>query len=292
MSLSHATTSGSGTATALHRTAAVTRREPVKGWAPLRLNELWHYRELIYFFVWRDIKVRYKQTVLGAAWAVLQPLFTMVLFAVVFAKLAKVPSDGVPYPLFSYTALVPWTLFAGGLSHASNSLVGNPTLITKVYFPRLAMPIARVLAGLMDFVLAFGLLLGMMGYYRVAPTVHVVWLPLFVLLTIVTALGVGFWFAAINVKYHDVQYVVPFLIQLWLFATPIAYPASLLPHSWQTIAAINPMFGVVTSFRWGLLGAQRAPLGMMLVSALVSLTLLVTGAYYFRRTEKDFADII
>jgi lipopolysaccharide transport system permease protein len=271
---------------------AVTYVRPVRGWTSLQLKELWRYRELLYFFVWRDVKVRYRQTALGAGWAILQPLFTMVLFTVVFGRLAKIPSEGLPYPVFSYAGLVPWTLFANGLSHASNSLVGNPTLITKVYFPRLALPVAKVLAGLVDFALAFVMLLALMTYYHVTPTANTVWLPIFIILTMITALGLGLWLAAINVQYHDVQYVVPFLIQMWLFATPIAYPASLLPHAWQKVAAINPMYGVVASFRWALLGTEGAPASMILVSSLVSVLLLVSGAYYFRRVEKDFADLV
>jgi lipopolysaccharide transport system permease protein len=271
---------------------AVTYVRPVRGWTSLQLKELWRYRELLYFFVWRDVKVRYRQTALGAGWAILQPLFTMVLFTVVFGRLAKIPSEGLPYPVFSYAGLVPWTLFANGLSHASNSLVGNPTLITKVYFPRLALPVAKVLAGLVDFALAFVMLLALMTYYHVTPTANTVWLPIFIILTMITALGLGLWLAAINVQYHDVQYVVPFLIQMWLFATPIAYPASLLPDAWQKVAAINPMYGVVASFRWALLGTEGAPASMILVSSLVSVLLLVSGAYYFRRVEKDFADLV
>jgi len=270
----------------------ITHVRPVHGWTSLRLHEVWEYRELLYFFVWRDIKVRYKQTALGAAWAVLQPLFTMVLFTLVFARLAKVPSDGIPYPLFVYTALVPWTFFANGLSHASSSLVSSPTLITKVYFPRLALPTARVLAGLVDFVLAFAILVGMMAYYRVVPTINAGWLPVFLAIAFATALGLGLWLAALNIKYHDIQYVVPFLIQVWLFTTPIAYPASLLPHKWQQIAAFNPMAGVVAGFRWMLLGAESPHLSVLLTSTTVALLLLITGAYYFRRAEKDFADII
>jgi lipopolysaccharide transport system permease protein len=246
----------------------------------------------LYFLVWRDVKVRYKQTVLGAAWAIIQPFFTMVVFSLFFGRLAQIPSDGIPYPIFSYAALVPWTFFANGLSQSSNSLVGSANLITKVYFPRLTIPIATVLSGLVDFVLAFIVLLGMMLYYGIVPTMNVVWLPLFLLLALVTSLGVGLWLSAMNVEFRDVRYVVPFLTQFWLFATPIAYPSSLLPEPWRALYGLNPMAGVVEGFRWALLGTQTAPGPLILVSTLAALVLLVSGAYYFRRMEKTFADVV
>lgn len=266
--------------------------QPSRGWVSLRLGELWEYRELLYFLVWRDVKVRYKQTALGAAWAIIQPFFTMVVFSIFFGKLAKIPSDGIPYPIFSYAALVPWTFFSNGLTQSSNSLVGSANLITKVYFPRLTIPIATVLSGVVDFVLAFVVLLGMMLYYGIVPTVNVVWLPLFLLLALVTSLGVGLWLSALNVEFRDVRYVVPFLTQFWLFATPIAYPSSLLNEPWRTVYGLNPMVGVVEGFRWALLATDTAPGPVVAVSSLAALLILVGGAFYFRRMEKTFADIV
>jgi lipopolysaccharide transport system permease protein len=265
---------------------------PSRGWVSLKLGELWEYRELLYFLIWRDVKVRYKQTVLGAAWAIIQPFFTMVVFSIFFGRLAKIPSDGIPYPIFSYAALVPWTFFANGLTQSSNSLVGSANLITKVYFPRLTIPIATVLSGVVDFVIAFVVLLGMMVYYGLLPTLNVVWLPLFLLLALATSLGVGLWLSALNVEYRDVRYVVPFLTQFWLFATPIAYPSSLLSEPWRTIYGLNPMVGVVEGFRWALLGTATAPGPVVAVSSLAALILLVGGAFYFRRMEKTFADVV
>ena len=266
--------------------------KPSKGWISLKLGELWEYRELFYFLTWRDIKVRYKQTVLGAAWAIIQPFFTMVVFSLFFGKLAKVPSDGIPYPIFAYTALVPWTFFANGLTQSSNSLVGNANLIKKVYFPRLVIPISSVISGTFDFILAFVVLLGMMFYYGIFPTVNIVWLPFLLLLTLVTSLGVGLWFAALNVQFRDVGYTVPFLTQFWLFATPIAYPSSLLSEPWRTLYGINPMAGVVEGFRWALLGTDTAQGPIIIVSAFMALALFVGGALYFRRLERNFADVI
>ena len=265
---------------------------PSKGWVALGLREIWAYRELLYFLIWRDIKVRYKQTVLGGAWAIIQPLFTMVVFSLFFGKLAKMPSDGIPYPIFSYTALVPWSFFANGLNHASNSLVGNSNLITKVYFPRMSMPIASVLGGILDFILAFIVLIGMIFYYGQMPSVHMLWLPFFLMLAFFTSLGASLWLSAMYVKFHDVRHIIPFLTQIWLFATPIAYPSSLLPEPWFTIYGINPMTGVVEGFRWALLGANTAPGAIIIVSSLVAIGLLLSGAYYFRRMEKTFADVV
>jgi lipopolysaccharide transport system permease protein len=277
-----------------HDTAAdhpATVIEPSRGWAALKLGELWEYRELLYFLVWRDVKVRYKQTALGAAWAIIQPFFTMVIFSIFFGGLAKIPSDGIPYPIFSYAALLPWTFFANGMGRASNSLVGSANLISKVYFPRLVVPLSGVLAGLPDFAIAFVVLLGMMLFYGVWPTAAVAWLPLFLLLALVTALGVGLWLSALNVQYRDIGYVVPFLTQFWLFATPVAYPSSLLSEPWRTLYGLNPMVGVVEGFRWALLGSN--PPGAMLgLSAVVAALLLLGGAYYFRRMEKTFADVV
>ena len=270
----------------------VVRIEPSRGWVALGLRELWEYRELLYFLTWRDIKVRYKQTVLGAAWAIIQPFFTMVVFSLFFGKLARMPSDSIPYPLFSFAALVPWTFFAYGLSQSSISVVSSANLIKKLYFPRLVVPISSVLSGLVDFVLAFTVLLGMMAYYRVMPTVNVVWLPALVLLALVTCLGVGVWLSALNVRFRDVRYTVPFLTQFWLFATPIAYPSSLLPDPWRVLYGVNPMAGVVEGFRWALLGADTAPGALVVVSSGVALALLVSGLFYFRRMERTFADIV
>ncbi|HUT14816.1 MAG TPA: ABC transporter permease [Anaerolineae bacterium] len=266
--------------------------EPSRGWVPIRLRELWEYRELLYFLTWRDIKVRYKQTVLGAAWAIIQPFFTMVVFSLFFGSLANMPSDGIPYPIFSYAALVPWTFFAHGLSQSSNSLVGSANLIRKVYFPRLVVPIASVVSGVVDFVLAFVVLLGMMLYFGIVPTANVIWLPLLLLLSFVTAMGVGLWLSAMNVQFRDVRYAVPFLTQFWLFATPIAYSSSLLPQPWRTLYGLNPMVGVVEGFRWALLGTETAPGPVIIVSALVAVGLMVSGAFYFRRVEKTFADVV
>jgi len=275
----------------LQDTVPVTRIAPTKGWVSLKLRELWEYRELLYFFVWRDIKVRYKQTILGASWAIIQPFFTMVIFSLFFGRLAKVPSDGLPYPIFSYAALVPWTFFANGLTQASNSLVTNAQMLKKIYFPRLTIPIASVLAGVVDFILAFIVLLGMMFFYGFVPTFNIIWLPLLLLLALITSLGTALWLSALNVQFRDVRYTVPFLVQAWLFATPIAYPSSLLSEPWRTLYGINPMAGVVEGFRWALLGSETAPGPIIVVSTLVALTLLVSGAFYFRRLEKTFADV-
>lgn len=265
---------------------------PSRGWVPLRLNELWAYRELLYFLVWRDIKVRYKQTVLGAAWAVIQPFFTMVVFSIFFGRLAKIPSDGFPYPIFAYCALLPWQLFAHALTQSGNSLVANQNLITKVYFPRLVIPLAAVLGGVVDFALALMVLGGMMAYYGISPSPAVLTLPLFLLLALATALGVGLWLSALNVQYRDVRYTLPFLTQVWLFATPIAYPSSLLPERWRTLYGLNPMAGVVEGFRWALLGSATAPGPMVLVSGGVVVLLLIAGLYYFRHLERNFADLV
>src|SRR5437867_2291337 len=268
------------------------RIAPSRGWVSLKLSELWEYRELLYFLVWRDIKVRYKQTALGASWAIIQPFMTMVVFSLFFGHLAKMPSDGLPYPIFTFAALVPWTFFANGLSQSSNSLVGSSNLITKVYFPRLIVPLASVFSGIVDFLIAFAVLLVIMLYYGLVPTLNILWLPLFVLLSLVTSLGVGLWLSALNVKYRDVRYIVPFVTQFWLFATPIAYPSSLLREPWRTIYGLNPMVGVVEGFRWALLRTSTVPGRMVAVSASAAVRILVTGAFYFRRMEKTFADIV
>lgn len=265
---------------------------PTCGWAPLDLRALWEYRELLYFLTWRDIKVRYKQTVLGAAWAIIQPFLMMVVFTVFFGHLAKVPSDGFPYPIFAFCALLPWQLFARALTESSNSVVANERLITKIYFPRLIIPLSAVLAGLVDFIFAFFVLLAMMLYYGIQPTSAVGTLPLFVLLAVMTALGVGLWLSALNVQYRDVRYTVPFVTQLWLFISPVAYPSSIVPEPWRLLYGLNPMAGAIEGFRWSLLGTAGPSAGMLLVSVGVALALFVSGLFYFRRMEKTFADVV
>lgn len=265
---------------------------PASSWSSIGLKELWEYRELLYFLVWRDVKVRYKQTVLGAAWAIIQPLMMMVVFSLFFGYLAKVPSDGIPYPIFTFCALLPWQLFAHALTESSNSLVANERLITKVYFPRLIVPIAAVLGGLVDFAVAFVILLLMMLYYGTVPTWAIVTLPGFLLLAVMTALGVGLWLSALNVQYRDVRYTIGFLIQFWLFATPVAYSSSIVPESWRPLYGLNPMAGVVEGFRWALLGKSEPPGALLAVSVAVVIVLLVGGLYYFRRMEQEFADVV
>jgi lipopolysaccharide transport system permease protein len=271
---------------------------PTKGWASLRLREVWEFRELLFFLAWRDVKVRYKQTALGALWAILQPVLTMLIFTIFFGGLARVGSDGMPYPIFSYAGLLPWTLFAQGLSQAANSLVGASNLIKKVYFPRLIVPLASVLTGLVDFFVAFTVLVGLMVWYRVPPTAAVLWLPLFLLLAILGALGAGLWLAALNVEYRDVRYVVPFFVQLWLFVTPVIYPTSRLSAKLTElglpvwISGLNPMTGVVEGFRWALLGSGSRPGSILVASASVTMVILLSGAFYFRRMERTFADVV
>ena len=266
--------------------------KPTYGWVSLGLHSVWEHRELLYFLIWRDIKVRYKQTVLGIAWAVLQPFLLMVVFSVFFGRLAKVPSDGFPYPLFTFCGLLPWQLFAHALTESSNSLVANERLITKVYFPRLVIPLSAVLTGLVDFIFAFLVLLGMMIHYGVMAT-SVLWtLPLFILLAVATALGVGLWLSALNVQYRDVRYTIPLITQCWLFLSPVAYPSSIVPEPWRLLYGVNPMAGVVEGFRWALLGKAQSPRPLLLVSVAVVTLLLMSGLYYFRRMEKTFADVI
>jgi lipopolysaccharide transport system permease protein len=265
---------------------------PPQGWSSLGLRELWEYRELLYFLVWRDVKVRYKQTALGAAWAVIQPVFMMAAFSLFFGKLGGIPSDGVPYPVFTFCALLPWQLFAHALTESSNSLVGNQNLLTKVYFPRLVVPISAVLGGLVDFAIAFVILLILMAYFGIVPGVAILTLPFFILLAVMTALGVGLWLSALNVQYRDVRYTIGFLIQFWLFATPVAYPSSLIPEGWRALYGLNPMAGVVEGFRWALLGKAAAPGPLLAVSVGVVVLIFVSGLYYFRRMEETFADLI
>ena len=265
---------------------------PRSGWEAIGWGELWRYRELLWFLALRDIKVRYKQTALGAAWAILQPLLTMLVFSVVFGRLAHIPSEGIPYPVFAYCALLPWQLFAYALTQSSNSLVTNQRLITKVYFPRLVVPIASLLCGLLDFAVAFPVLLGLMLYYGIVPGVAVAALPLLVLLALLTSLAAGLWLSALNAIYRDVQYALPFLTQFWLFVTPVAYPASLVPERWRWLFGLNPMAGVVEGFRWALLGRPHPPGPLVAVSVVSVLVLLAGGLFYFRRMEREFADLV
>jgi lipopolysaccharide transport system permease protein len=264
---------------------------PPKKWIPVNLRELWNYRELLYSFTWRDVKIRYKQTALGFLWAIIQPLFMMLIFTVFFGRLAKIPSDGVPYPLFVLAALLPWTLFAEGITRSTSSMITNANIMTKVYFPRLIMPFSGVLSPLVDFVFAFSILIVMMAFYGFVPTLNIVFLPLFILLALATSLGIGLWLSALNVKYRDFQYTIPFMIQLGLFASPVVYPASLVPESVRFLYGLNPMAGVIEGFRWALLGTDM-PGAMILVSVGVVLVLLVSGAFYFRKMEQYYADVV
>lgn len=268
-----------------------TVNEPTTGLSGLRLHELWQYRELLYFLVWRDIKVRYKQSVLGIIWIMIQPLVTMVVFTVLFNQILGIGSDSeIPYPIFAYAALLPWTYFAGTLSRGTTSLVNDRNLISKVYFPRLVMPFSNVLAGLVDFSIAFVVLLGMMAFYNITPTLNILFLPLALLLAVITALGIVLWVSALNLQYRDFQYITPFLIQIWMYATPIIYPASRIPEKWQWLYTLNPMVSVVESFRWILLGDSFP--GINWASIVLALILLISGIIYFRQTERIFADVI
>jgi lipopolysaccharide transport system permease protein len=267
--------------------------KPTSGLAALNLGDLWHYRELIVFMIWRDIKVRYKQTLLGATWAIIQPVMTMLVFNFLFGSVAKVPTDGIPYPIFSFTALLPWGLFTTALNSASRSLTANTNMITKTYFPRLVLPMASVLGGLLDFAIAFVILIGMMFYYHVTPSLTALWaVPLFVLLAIIAALGVALWLSAINVQYRDVGYALPFITQFWLFITPVAYSSKVISEKWQILYALNPMAGVVNGFRWALLGSGNGPDLLVAISTGISLIILFTGLIYFRNMERTFADTI
>ncbi len=266
--------------------------KPKKGWQLIDFKELREYRDLFYFLVTRDIKVRYKQTVLGGLWAIIQPFFLMIVFTLFFGNLAKVPSDGVPYPIFNYSALVAWTYFSNAITSSSNSLIQNTALISKVYFPRLITPLAPVLAFLLDFAIAFVILIGMMLYYRIYPTIMIIFLPLLVILMMFMTSGVGMFLAALNAKYRDIRYTLQFLVQFWMFASPVVYPVSMIPEKYHLIYAINPMAGVIEGFRSALLGTTAFPTQMLLISTLVSIILFIAGALYFRRTERYFADVI
>jgi len=268
------------------------RRQARPGWVAIDFAELWRYRELLVFQAVRDIRVRYKQTVLGVAWAILQPVVTMVVFSLFFGKLAKLPSDGIPYPVFTFCALLPWQLFTYALTYSSNSLVDNANAVTKVYFPRLILPFSAVISGLIDFAIAFVVLAGIMFYYGVRPGWPVIVLPLFIILALAVAMSIGVWLSALNVKYRDIRYTIPFLSQFWLFATPVAYSSSLVPEKWQTVYGINPMVSVVDGFRWALLGRSAPSIPMLIVSIIATVVLLACGLFYFRRMEKSFADIV
>jgi lipopolysaccharide transport system permease protein len=267
--------------------------KPSKGLAALNLRDLWIYRELVFFMVWRDVKVKYKQTLLGMAWAVVQPVMTMLVFTFVFDRVANLPTDSIPYEVFSFTALLPWGLFVTALNQGSRSLVAHNNMVTKIYFPRLILPMASVFAGLVDFIIAFVILIGLMIYFQVTPAWQYLWtLPLFLLLALVTALGVALWLSAINVKYRDVNHALPFLTQFWLFATPVAYSFSTLPKNWQIFLSLNPMTGVVNGFRWALLGSGTGPDVTLWISVIISILIFVSGLFYFRSMEKTFADTI
>lgn len=281
--------------------ASVTLREtrtptvvikPRRGLFDLDLRSVWQYRELLYFLVWRDVKVRYKQTVVGGAWVIIQPLLTMLIFTVVFGRFAKIPSDGLPYPIFAYSALLPWFYFSQAASRSSGGLVGHAGLVSKVYFPRLLIPLAAVVTPTVDFALSFLVLVGMMVWYGIAPTWGVVFLPLFMLLALITALAVGLWLSPLHARYRDIGFIVPFLIQFWMFASPVIYPVSLVPEKWRLLYSLNPMVGVIEGFRWALLSKQSVDFGVMVVSGLVVLGLLLVGIVYFRYMERTFADVI
>jgi lipopolysaccharide transport system permease protein len=268
------------------------RIEPSKGWFAFRLHEVWSHRELLYYLTWRDLQVRYKQTALGALWAIIQPLIMMVIFTVVFGTFAGIPSDGLPYPIFAYTALVPWNFFSSALNRCIASLVGNANIISKVYFPRLIVPLSATLSGFVDFAISLGILVGMMFWFGFVPSWRILFLPLFIGLALLTAFGIGLWFAALNVKYRDIGYGVPFLIQLWMYASPVAYPVTLVPEKWRMLYNLNPMVGVIEGFRWGLLGKESPDFGAMAISAFAVLALMVGGMVYFKRTERTMVDVI
>lgn len=266
--------------------------EASSGWASLKLSELWEYRELLFFLTWRDVKVRYKQAVLGVAWAVIQPLMTMVVFSVIFGQVAKLPSEGIPYPIFSFVALLPWQLFSGTLTRASTSLVGNANLLSKVYFPRLVIPLSAIATGMVDFGISFVILLGLMVYYSIVPTLTILWLPFLVLFVLFTALAIGLWLSALNVQYRDVQHMIPFLVQTWMFVSPVAYSTGLIPKGpWRIVYGLNPLAGVIQGFRWALLGGNP-PDELMVASVIMVVVLLVTGLFYFSRMERTFADVV
>jgi lipopolysaccharide transport system permease protein len=270
----------------------VTVITPSRGWTDLRLRELWEYRELLFMLAWRDVKVKYKQAVLGVGWALIQPLLSMIIFTVIFGKLAKLPSDGIPYPVFTFAALLPWQLFSTALAHSGNSLVANSNLLTKVYFPRLIIPLAAVLSGVIDFAISSVFFLGLLVWYGITPSWAILTLPLFILFALVTALAVGLWLSALNVEYRDVQYTIPFILQLWLYASPVAYSADLIPQgAWRMLYGLNPMAGVIQGFRWALCGG-KPPDELLLGSVVAVIFLLITGLWNFKRMERTFADVV
>lgn len=270
----------------------IIRIAPPHGWFDLNLGGLWQYRELLYFFVWRDIKIRYKQTVVGAAWAVFQPLMTMAVFSLFFGKLAKMPSNGLPYPVFYFSALLPWAYFSGALQNATSVVVEQQRVITKVYFPRLVLPLSAVVAGLVDFSIGFVVFLVMMAYYGIVPSLPIFFFPLFLLMAVLTALGVGLFLSALNAIYRDVRYVLPFLVQFWMFASPVAYPSSLVPQRWRWLYELNPMAGVIDGFRWSLTGKGQPPGILLAVSASMVVLLVVAGTVYFQKMEGTIADVV
>jgi lipopolysaccharide transport system permease protein len=265
---------------------------PPRGWFELNLREMWNYRELLYFFVWRDLKIRYKQTAIGVGWVVLQPLMAMLLFTVFFGRLAKMPSEGLPYPVFYYTGLLPWLYFSASLTHATNTVVEHERVITKVYFPKMFLPFSAVLSGLVDFGIGFVLLMGLMLYYHLIPTIATLLVPIFLLLAVMTALAVGLWLSALNAIYRDVRYVIPFLVQFWLFASPVVYPSTVVPANWRWLYGLNPMAGVVEGFRWAVTGRGKAPGVLVLVSATTVLLLFLGGVVYFKKMESKIADTV
>jgi lipopolysaccharide transport system permease protein len=267
--------------------------KPVKGWVPLNLKDLWLYRELIYFLTWRDLKVRYKQSVLGVLWAILKPFLNMVIFAIIFGTLAKVPSDGIPYPIFSYTGLLPWGFFAAALEVSARSMLQSGGMVSKIYFPRIIVPLSSVLANLVDFLIASIILIGMMAYYQITPTINILWLPLFLLLAMITAIGVGLWFSALLVMYRDVNYLLPFITEIWKYISPVVYSVTLIPEKWQWLYSINPMSGVIFGFRWALLGKPESiDLVSIAISSAIALIVFISGLFFFRRMERVFADMI
>ncbi len=270
----------------------ILRIAPPSGWFDLNLGGLWQYRELLYFFVWRDIKIRYKQTAVGAAWAVFQPLMTMAVFSLFFGKLAKIPSNGLPYPVFYFSALLPWTYFSGALQNATSVVVEQQRVITKVYFPRLVLPLSAIVAGLVDFSIGFVIFLVMMAYYRIAPILAIFFFPLFLLMAVLTALGVGLFLSALNAVYRDVRYVLPFLVQFWMFVSPVAYPSSLVPQRWRWLYELNPMAGVIEGFRWSLTGKGQPPGILLAISASMVVLLVVAGTVYFQKMEGTIADVV
>lgn len=275
------------------RKSEVVIIQPVKGLVNLNLRDLWVYRELVYFLTWRDLKVRYKQSVLGVLWAIIKPFLTMIVFTIFFGNLAKLPSDGLPYPIWSYTGLLPWEFFAAALSVSARSMLTSGNMVSKIYFPRIIVPLSSVFANLVDFLIAFVILIGMMVFYHITPTINMIWLPAFLLLAVITALGVGLWFSALLVMYRDINYMLPFITQIWMFISPVVYASSTVPEKWRVLYSLNPMAGVVEGFRWAMLGTQQSisPL-MIAVSSAIALLLFVSGLFFFRRMERVFADMI